>query len=181
MDIIVFATGFDAMTGSFFKMDIRGRNGLSLKEKWSEGPKTYLGLQAAGFPNMFMITGPGSPSVLSNMPVSIEQHIEWIADFVEFLRERGIETAEADAEADAEAEEAWVSHVNEVAEPTMFMLANSWYLGANIPGKPRVFMPYAGGVGAYREKCNEIAHNGYEGFILGSGSRTALSDIPSHK
>ncbi len=167
LDIIVFATGFDAMTGSFFKMDIRGRNDMSLKEKWSEGPKTYLGLQVAGFPNMFMITGPGSPSVLSNMPVSIEQHIEWIADFVEFLREHGIETAEADPDA----ETAWVSHVNEVAEPTMFMLANSWYLGANIPGKPRVFMPYAGGVGIYREKCDEIAGNGYEGFILGSGSR----------
>ena len=166
-DIIVFATGFDAMTGSFFKMDIRGRNDLSLKEKWSEGPKTYLGLQVTGFPNMFMITGPGSPSVLSNMPVAIEQHIEWISDFIEFLSERSIKTAEADLDA----ETAWVSHVNEVAEPTMFMLANSWYLGANIPGKPRVFMPYAGGIGTYREKCNEVADNGYEDFILGSGSR----------
>lgn len=166
-DIIVFATGFDAMTGTFFKMDIRGRNDLSLKEKWSEGPKTYLGLQVAGFPNMFMITGPGSPSVLSNMPVSIEQHIEWISYFIDYLHQNGIETAEADPDA----ETAWVSHVNEVAEPTMFMLANSWYLGANIPGKPRVFMPYAGGVGAYREKCDEIAHNGYEGFILGPVSQ----------
>ena len=168
LDTIVFATGFDAMTGTFFKMDIRGRNELSLRDKWAEGPKTYLGLQVAGFPNMFMITGPGSPSVLSNMPVSIEQHIEWIADCLAYLREQGIETAEADPVA----ETAWVSHVNEVAEPTMFMLANSWYLGANIPGKPRVFMPYAGGVGVYREKCDEIAANGYEGFILGSGSRS---------
>ena len=166
-DIIVFATGFDAMTGTFFKMDIRGRNDLSLKDKWSEGPKTYLGLQVAGFPNMFMITGPGSPSVLSNMPVSIEQHIGWIADFLQYMRERGIETVEADAAA----ETAWVSHVNEVAEPTMYMLADSWYLGANIPGKPRVFMPYVGGVGNYRKKCNEIADNGYEGFILASCSR----------
>ena len=166
-DIIVFATGYDAMTGSFLKMDIRGRNGLSLKEKWSEGPRTYLGLQVAEFPNMFMITGPGSPSVLSNMPVAIEQHIEWISNFLEFLRERGIETAEADLDA----ESSWVSHVNEVAAPTMFMLANSWYLGANIPGKPRVFMPYAGGLGTYRERCNEIAADGYEAFILGSGSR----------
>ena len=165
-DMIVFATGFDAMTGSFHKMDIRGRDNLSLKDKWSEGPKTYLGLQVAGFPNMFMITGPGSPSVLSNMPVSIEQHIEWISDFLHYLRERGIEAAEADLDA----ETAWVSHVNEVAEGTMFMLANSWYLGANIPGKPRVFMPYAGGVGTYRKKCNEVADNDYEGFILGSGS-----------
>ena len=170
LDIIVFATGFDAMTGTFLKMDIRGRQNLSLKEKWAEGPKTYLGVQVAGFPNMFMITGPGSPSVLSNMPVSIEQHIEWISDCLAYLREQGIETAEADPDA----ETAWVSHVNKVAEPTMFMLANSWYLGANIPGKPRVFMPYAGGVGAYREKCKEIADNGYEGFIL-AGSRNPSS------
>ena len=166
-DMIVFATGFDAMTGTYFKMDIRGKNDLSLKDKWSEGPKTYLGLQAAGFPNLFMITGPGSPSVLSNMPVSIEQHIDWIADFLQYTRERDIKTVEADVDA----ETAWVAHVNEVAEPTMYMLANSWYLGANIPGKPRVFMPYVGGLGNYRKKCNEVANNGYEGFILESGSR----------
>ena len=166
-DIIVFASGFDAMTGSFLKMDIRGRNDLSLRDKWSEGPKTYLGLQVAGFPNMFMITGPGSPSVLSNMPVSIEQHIEWISNFLEYIRQRGIESAEAGLDA----ETAWVSHVKEVAEQTMFVLTSSWYLGANIPGKPRVFMPYAGGVGTYRKKCNEIAENDYEGFILDSGSR----------
>ena len=163
-DIIVFATGFDAMTGSFLRMDIRGRDDLSLNEKWSEGPKTYLGIQVAGFPNMFMITGPGSPSVLSNMPVSIEQHIEWISWFIEYLRDHDIETAEATLDG----ESAWGAHVNEVAEPTLYMMANSWYLGANIPGKPRVFMPYAGGLGNYREKCNEIAENGYEGFILGS-------------
>ena len=168
-DMIVFATGFDAMTGTFFKMDIRGRDGLPLKEKWSEGPKTYLGLHTAGFPNMFMITGPGSPSVLSNMPVSIEQHIDWIADLLQHMREHDIKSVEAEADA----EKAWVVHVNEVAEPTMFMQANSWYLGANIPGKPRVFMPYAGGVGTYRKKCNEVADNGYEGFILGAGRRGA--------
>ena len=168
-DTIVFATGFDAMTGTFFKMDIRGRDGLPLKEKWSEGPKTYLGLQTAGFPNMFMITGPGSPSVLSNMPVSIEQHIDWIADLLQHMREHDIKSVEAEADA----ENAWVVHVNEVAEPTMFMQANSWYLGANIPGKPRVFMPYAGGVGTYRKKCNEVADNGYEGFTLGAGRRGA--------
>ena len=166
-DMIVFATGFDAMTGTYFKMDIRGKNDLSLKDKWSEGPKTYLGLQAAGFPNLFMITGPGSPSVLSNMPVSIEQHIDWIADVLQYTREHDIKTVEADVDA----ETAWVAHVNEVAEPTMYMLANSWYLGANIPGKPRVFMPYVGGLGNYRKKCNEVANNGYEGFILESGSR----------
>ena len=170
-DIIVFATGFDAMTGSFLRMDILGRNDLSLKEKWSEGPKTYLGVQVAGFPNMFMVTGPGSPSVLSNMPVAIEQHIEWISNFIEYLREHGVEAAEAEPDA----EDAWVSHVNEVAEATLYMLANSWYLGANIPGKPRVFMPYAGGLGTYRERCNEIAENGYEGFTLGSASRNEPS------
>ena len=150
-------------------MDIRGRNGLTLRAKWAEGPKTYLGLQVAGFPNMFMITGPGSPSVLSNMPVSIEQHIDWIADFIAWMRERGLQTAEADPQA----EEAWVAHVNEVADSTLFVLANSWYLGANIPGKPRVFMPYAGGVGAYRKKCNEVARHGYEGFVLGAGATTS--------
>jgi len=166
-DMIVFATGFDAMTGTFFKMDIRGRNDLSLKDKWSEGPKTYLGLQVAGFPNMFMITGPGSPSVLSNMPVSIEQHIGWIGDFLRYMREHDIEAAEANADAEA----AWVSHVNEAAEPTMFMLANSWYLGANIPGKPRVFMPYAGGVGNYRKKRSRTADTRASYWILGVAER----------
>lgn len=166
-DMIVFATGFDAMTGSFFKMDIRGRDNLSLKDKWAEGPKTYLGLQVAGFPNMFMITGPGSPSVLANMTVAIEQHQDWITDFIEHMRTHDIEVAEADADA----ESAWVSHVNKIAESTMFMLADSWYLGANIPGKPRVFMPYVGGLGTYREKCNEVADNDYEGFVLNAGVR----------
>ena len=164
-DIIVFATGFDAMTGTFMKIDIRGRDGVTLKEKWAEGPKTYLGLQVAGFPNMFMITGPGSPSVLCNMPVCIEQHIEWVGDFIGWMREHNLETAEADSRA----EEEWGAHVNEVANNTLFVYANSWYLGANIPGKPRVFMPYAGGAGTYRKRCNEIAENGYEGFLLGSG------------
>jgi cation diffusion facilitator CzcD-associated flavoprotein CzcO len=164
LDVIVFATGFDAMTGSFFKMDIRGRNGLALKDKWAEGPKTYLGLATADFPNMFMITGPGSPSVLSNMPVSIEQHVEWISDLIENLREREIDLVEADPEAEI----AWVAHVNEEAAQTMFMLADSWYLGANIPGKPRVFTPYTGGVGVYREKCDAVAASGYEGFVLGT-------------
>jgi cation diffusion facilitator CzcD-associated flavoprotein CzcO len=163
LDIIVFATGFDAMTGPYFRLDIRGRDGLPLTEKWAEGPKTYLGLASAGFPNLFMITGPGSPSVLSNMPVSIEQHVEWISDLIEDMRERGVEVIEADAGAEAK----WMAHVNDLAEQTLFMLADSWYLGANIPGKPRVFMPYPGGVGTYRQKCNEVRDNGYEGFMLG--------------
>ena len=172
VDIIVFATGYDAMTGTFFKMDIRGREGRELKEKWSDGPLSYLGLATADFPNMFMITGPGSPSVLSNMPVSIEQHVEWISDFVEYLRERGIDVAEADEAAEQE----WVQHVSDIADQTMYMLADSWYLGANIPGKPRVFMPYAGGVGIYRERCDEIAANGYEGFQQRSAGAAVVAD-----
>jgi cyclohexanone monooxygenase len=171
LDVIVFATGFDAMTGAFNRIDIRGRGGEALRDKWADGPKAYLGLSAAGFPNLFMITGPGSPSVLSNMPVSIEQHVEWIADMLEYARERDIATIEADADA----EEQWVAHVTETADTTLFPLANSWYLGANIPGKPRVFMPYAGGVGLYREKCDEMAAKGYEGFVLGRGEREAVA------
>ena len=164
VDVIVYATGFDAMTGSFNRIDIRGRDGQRLKDKWEAGPRTYLGLTSAGFPNLFMITGPGSPSVLSNMPISIEQHVEMITGIVAHLDRNELELIEAEVDA----EDAWVEHVNEVAEPTMFMHANSWYLGANIPGKPRVFMPYAGGVGAYRQRCDEVVANGYEGFILRS-------------
>jgi cyclohexanone monooxygenase len=161
LDAIVFATGFDAMTGSFAKVDIRGRDG-TLKEKWAEGPKTYLGLMVAGFPNMFIIAGPGSPSVLSNMIVSIEQHVDWIADCLGYLRARNIDSIEATQSA----EERWVAHVNEVAHTTLYPQANSWYMGANIPGKPRVFMPYIGGIPAYRRVCDEVATNGYEGFAL---------------
>jgi cation diffusion facilitator CzcD-associated flavoprotein CzcO len=162
LDIIVFATGFDAMTGTFNKIDFEGRDGEKLKDKWEAGPQTYLGVATAGFPNMFMITGPGSPSVLSNMPVSIEQHVEWISAAMTHMSNEGLEVMEADRDAEVE----WGAHVNEVAEETMFMLADSWYLGANIPGKPRVFTPYAAGVGPYREKCNEVTAAGYEGFEL---------------
>ena len=162
LDIIVFATGFDAMTGTFNRMDIRGHDGERLADKWEHGPQTYLGVAVAGFPNLFMITGPGSPSVLSNMPVSIEQHVEWISAAIEHMRTEGIATMEADPGAEVE----WVAHVNDIAAQTMFMLADSWYLGANIPGKPRVFMPYPGGVGAYREKCDAVTAAGYEGFTL---------------
>jgi cyclohexanone monooxygenase len=170
-DAIVFATGFDAMTGSFAKIDVRGRDGLTLKQKWAEGPKTYLGLMVTGFPNMFFITGPGSPSVLSNMIVSIEQHVEWVTDCLAYLRKRGL----ACMEATQQAEDAWVAHVNEVAYTTLYPQANSWYMGANIPGKPRVFMPYIGGVGVYRVKCNEVAANGYEGFALSAEPQRASS------
>ena len=160
LDAIVFATGFDAMTGSLLKMGIVGRGGRSLAQKWAEGPRTYLGVMTAGFPNLFIITGPGSPSVLSNMIVSIEQHVDWIAVCIADLRAAGLGSIEAIGEA----EDAWVAHVNEVADLTLYPGANSWYVGANIPGKPRVFMPYIGGVGAYRQKCTEIAAGGYEGF-----------------
>jgi cation diffusion facilitator CzcD-associated flavoprotein CzcO len=162
LDTIVFATGFDAMTGALLKMDLRGKNGQVLKEKWASGPRTYLGVMTAGFPNLFIITGPGSPSVLSNMTVSIEQHVEWISDCIKYMREQNF----IDIEPTVEAEDAWVAHVNEVANLTLFQHANSWYLGANIPGKPRVFMPYIGGVGNYRIMCQQIANNGYEGFSL---------------
>ena len=161
LDAIVFATGFDAMTGSFNKIDIRGRDG-TLKEKWAAGPKTYLGLMVAGFPNMFIVAGPGSPSVLSNMIVSIEQHVDWIADCLAYLRARNIDTMEATQSA----EDKWVAHVNEVAYTTLYPQANSWYMGANIPGKPRVFLPYIGGIPAYRRACDEVVANGYEGFAL---------------
>jgi len=168
LDAIVLATGFDAMTGSFAKLDIRGRR-ETLNAKWAEGPKTYLGLMIAGFPNMFMITGPGSPSVLSNMMVSIEQHVDWIADCLAWLRERDI----AGIEAAQQAEDQWVAHVNEVAQATLYPRAASWYMGANIPGKPRVFLPYIGGVPVYRQICDDVAAKGYEGFALTPRHRAA--------
>jgi cyclohexanone monooxygenase len=162
LDAIVFATGFDAMTGAALAIDIRGEGGRPLREKWAEGPRTYLGLGSAGFPNLFLITGPGSPSVLSNMVPSIEQHVEWIADCIGWLRARGL----ARIAATPAAEEAWVAHVNEVANLTLYPTCNSWYLGANVPGKPRVFMPYLG-FPPYVQKCNEVAAKGYEGFAVG--------------
>jgi cyclohexanone monooxygenase len=161
-DVLIYAIGFDAMTGALERIDIRGRDGLKLKDKWAGGPLTYLGLTVSGFPNMFMITGPGSPSVLSNMIVSIEQHVDWIADCIHDMSDRQLTVVEATPEAEAE----WVAHVNEVAAETLYLQANSWYLGANVPGKPRVFMPYVGGVGVYREVCDDVAANDYKGFTL---------------
>ena len=149
VDIIVFATGFDAMTGSLLRIDPEGRAGTPLATAWEGGPVTYLGLQVAGYPNLFLITGPGSPSVLTNMPLAIEQHVEWIADCIAFMREHGWTTVEATEDAQG----AWVDIVRDVAEVTLFHKANSWYLGANIPGKKRVFMPYVGGFAPYREHC----------------------------
>ena len=170
-DAIVFATGFDAMTGTLTRIDIQGRDGETLRDKWEAGPRTYLGLMTAGFPNLFMITGPGSPSVLSNMIVSIEQHVDWIADCIGRLNTRQVDCIEATYDA----ENNWVDHVNEVAFKTLYPSANSWYMGANIPGKPRVFMPYIGGVGNYRETCDKIAADGYEGFALSPPERIAAA------
>ena len=160
LDALILATGFDAMTGALNRIEIRGRDGAALKEKWCAGPRTYLGLAIAGFPNLFIVTGPGSPSVLSNMMPSIEHHVDWITDCLGYLRDR----AAATIEADRGAEDDWVEHVNEVADRTLRVGCDSWYIGANIPGKPRVFMPYIGGVPAYRKKCDEVVAAGYEGF-----------------
>lgn len=164
LDIIVIATGFDAMTGPLKNLGIQGRGGRSLSELWADGPETYLGLTVAGFPNLFTITGPQSPSVLSNMPVSIEQHVEWITDCIAHMQQKRLATIEATQEA----QDAWVAHVGEIVGATLMPQANSWYMGANIPGKPRKFMPYLGpeGVGGYRRKCDEVAAKGYEGFAF---------------
>jgi cyclohexanone monooxygenase len=162
-DSIVFATGFDAVTGALLAIDIRGRAGTPLAEVWADGPKSYLGLGMAGFPNLFTITGPGSPSVLSNMIVSIEQHVDWITDCLRHLCENGVRTIEASEQAEQE----WGRHVVEVGETTLYPKANSWYMGANVPGKPRVFLPYIGGVGVYRQTCDKVAAQGYSGFVLG--------------
>ncbi len=161
-DAIVYATGFDAMTGALVAADAAGRDGVSLKEKWAAGPSTYLGLMTTGFPNFFMLTGPGSPSVLSNMTVSIEQHVDWVAGCLENMRDEGLETIEPTALAEA----GWNQHVQDCAAITLHPTANSWYMGANVPGKPRVFLPYIGGVNAYRQACDEVAAQGYLGFRL---------------
>lgn len=161
-DSLVIATGFDAMTGALLNVDITGREGLTLREKWQDGPNTYLGLAMSGFPNLFTITGPGSPSVLSNMIVSIEQHVDWISALIDHLATSGHSVAEAVDTAEKE----WTDHVRAVSDATLFPRADSFYVGANVPGKPRVFMPYAGGVAAYREKCDWVADNGYAGFTL---------------
>ena len=165
-DAIVYATGFDAMTGPLNRIDIRGRSGRLLREKWAEGPRTYLGLMSHGFPNLFTITGPQSPSVLSNMPVSIEQHVEFIGRIVGDLRERGAGLIEPTQQA----EDDWVAHVAEQAAGTLFPTADTWYMGANIPGKPRVFLPCLDFVGPYRARCDEIADHDYEGFTLSTGA-----------
>ena len=164
LDTIVFATGFDAMTGSLLKMGITGLDGCTLADKWADGPRTYLGLQVAGFPNLFTITGPGSPSVLTNMPVAIEQHVEWISDCIDHMRKQGFVRIDAQVEA----QDKWVDHVSLVADVTLHKHANSWYVGANIPGKKRVFMPYVAGLDTYSWLCTHVVNNDYEGFNLKS-------------
>jgi cation diffusion facilitator CzcD-associated flavoprotein CzcO len=164
LDVILFATGFDAMTGALNRIDIRGRDGALLRDEWKDGPGTYLGLQVAGFPNLFTITGPGSPSVLANMIMAVEQHVEFIADCLVDMRARGSQVVEPTREA----QDGWIEHAASLVEGELRASesCNSWYLGANIPGKVRIYMPYLGGLPAYREKCDEIAADGYRGFAF---------------
>jgi len=162
VDVLILATGYDAMTGALLAIDIRTAAGKSLREEWSHGPQTYLGLGIAGFPNMFVVTGPGSPSVFSNMVLSVEHDMEWIAECLDHLRQRGFPAIEADAEA----QEAWMDHVDQLASGTLVNKAASWYRGANIEGKPQKFMPYLGGVNTYQAKCRDVAEHGYEGFLI---------------
>lgn len=162
LDCLIFATGFDALTGALSRIDVRGLGGRKLNDKWAEGAKAYLGLVTSGFPNMFTVTGPGSPGPLANMSMGIEQHIDWIAGCMQYMRKNGISRIDSNKDA----EEKWMTHVQEVVERTLYLKANSWYLGANVPGKPRVFLPYLGGHGNYRKKCDLVAAAGYEGFEL---------------
>jgi len=162
LDALVCATGYDALSGALLNIDIRGRQGRRLQDHWQAGPRTVLGLLTSGFPNLFIITGPGSPSVLANMIVGIEHHVDWITDCLTHLQHQGLTTIEADEAA----EERWVAHVNAAAEKTLLPMANSWFLGANIPGKPRVFMPYVAKIGVYRRECQAAADQGYVGFKL---------------
>lgn len=175
VDALVLATGFDAMTGTLARIDIRGRGGVALKDEWAHGPHGFLGLMTAGFPNLFTVTGPGSPSVLSNMVTSIEQHVEWISDLLAAMRARGAKVVEALSAS----EDRWVEHANAVAEPTIYMHANSWYVGANVPGKPRVFTAYLGGVNTYRAICDALAAEGYPGLAFDGQGRECELDFES--
>ena len=164
LDVLVLATGFDAMTGALTRIEVRGADGRLLRDDWADGPHTYLGIGTEGYPNLFICVGPGSPGVLATYPPQIELQVGWISEFVQYLVDHGLTRADVDAQA----QEEWGEHVNEVAQGTMFTAAscNSWYLGANIEGKPRVFLPYVGGLPAYMDRCNDIAAHGYEGFVL---------------
>lgn len=169
LDAIVFATGFDAMTGAMKEIDIRTDAGQDIREKWKDGPRTYLGIMMAGFPNLFMVTGPQSPGVKSQMILAIEQHVDFIAGCLDTMRSAGNNRIEAEETAEAQ----WIRHNNDVANATLYPKANSWYMGANIPGKPRIFMPYVGGVHNYCRRCNDVVANGYEGFVMSHHGETA--------
>ena len=173
LEVIVFAVGFDAITGALTAIDIRGRGGVPLREKWSAGPRTLLGVQTAGFPNLFMVTGPGSPSVLSNMVISIEQHVDWIADCIAYLGRCDADTVEPTLEA----EDRWTAHVEALAATTLYPQADSWYVGANIPGKPRTFSVYVGGCGAYRAECRQIVTQRYQGFRISRAESAGTSPL----
>jgi cation diffusion facilitator CzcD-associated flavoprotein CzcO len=162
LDVLVLATGFDALTGPLFDIDLRGSDGRALRATWADGPQTYLGIATHGFPNLYVVAGAGSPSVISNVLISIEQHVEWITDLIQYLHKNGLDVAEAELDA----QERWTQEVYDTAAPTLFMKGNSWYLGANVPGKPRVFALYLGGVGRYRDICDRVAADGYAGFAL---------------
>jgi cyclohexanone monooxygenase len=185
LDVIILAIGFDAMTGALLRVDIRGRGGASLRDLWAGGPKTYIGMMIAEMPNLFVVTGPGSPSVFSNMVTSVEQHADWIADCIAYMRTQDY----AEIEATSEAQENWVAEVNAAANRTIMPGSNSWYVGANVPGKPRVFMPYLGGAAHYNDTCQQIAKNGYQGCLLrrgiarhtGKDSKAGASAPPDQK
>ncbi|MGE4243121.1 flavin-containing monooxygenase [Ramlibacter sp.] len=162
LDMIIYATGYDALSGALTRIDVRGVGGRKLTDKWADGAKTYLGLLTAGFPNLFTVTGPGSPGPLANMSMSIEQHIDWITNCMTYMRDKGYDRIDAQPEF----EESWMQGVQDIVKRTLYLKANSWYLGANVPGKPKVFLPYLGGHGTYRKKCESVAQAGYEGFTL---------------
>jgi len=162
LDDLIFATGYDAMTGAILDINISVKGGAALRDVWADGPKTYLGVMVSGFPNMTIITGPGSPGVKTNMISAIEQHVDWITDLIRSMSEKG----KAKFHAQSDSQEKWVRHVNEVADSTLYPKANSWYIGANIPGKPRVFMPYVAGLDKYRKICDDVASEGYRGISI---------------
>jgi cyclohexanone monooxygenase len=162
LDVLIFATGYDALSGALTRIDIRGLGGRKLTDSWADGAKAYLGLGTSGFPNLFTVTGPGSPGPLANMSMSIEQHIDWITRCMEYMRANHYVRIEAKRQAEAD----WMQEVQEVVKKTLYLKANSWYLGANVPGKPKVFLPYLGGHGNYRQRCESVAAAGYEGFSL---------------
>jgi cyclohexanone monooxygenase len=171
LDVLVYATGYDALTGALTHIDVRGVNGRKLTDKWAEGAKTYLGLVTSGFPNLFTVTGPGSPGPLANMSMSIEQHVDWITRCMQHMRQHGLQRIDAERGA----EEAWMQHVQEVVGRTLYLKANSWYIGANVPGKPQVFLPYLGGHGNYRRKCDDVAEAGYPGFVMSVMTRAVTA------